>query len=156
MILLKRTTQQDLETLFLFQTDPDGIQMAAFTSNNPADKVAYLEKWSEIVENPKIRMQTIWKESQIVGSIIHFDMDNETNVSYWIDKEFWGQGIATQAFREFVDGSTKRPLFGRVAFDNIGSQKVLEKCGFERIGKATEFANARQMKIEEFIYKLEE
>ena len=47
-----------------------------------------------------------------------------------------------------------RPIFGRVAFDNFASQKVLEKCGFEKIGKDIGFANARQTEIEEFIYKL--
>lgn len=155
MIQLRKTTKKDLDKLFLFQTDPDGIQMAAFTSKDPSDQAAYLEKWSKIVENPEVNMQTIWKEDQILGSIIHFDMMDETNVSYWIGKEFWGQGIASEAFSEFVKNSTKRPLFGRVAFDNIGSQKVLEKCGFRQIGKATEFANARNMPIEEYIYKLE-
>ena len=47
-----------------------------------------------------------------------------------------------------------RPIFGRVAFDNFGSQKVLEKCGFVKIGLDKGFANARQTEIEEFIYKL--
>jgi [ribosomal protein S5]-alanine N-acetyltransferase len=47
-----------------------------------------------------------------------------------------------------------RPVFGRVAFDNFGSQKVLEKCGFVKIGTDKGFANARQTEIEEFIYRL--
>jgi len=47
-----------------------------------------------------------------------------------------------------------RPIFGRVAFDNYGSQKVLEKCGFIKVGKDKGSANARQKEIEEFIYKL--
>jgi [ribosomal protein S5]-alanine N-acetyltransferase len=47
-----------------------------------------------------------------------------------------------------------RPIFGRVAFDNYGSQKVLEKCDFIKIGRDKGFANARQTEIEEFIYKL--
>ena len=48
-----------------------------------------------------------------------------------------------------------RPIFGRVAFDNFGSQKVLEKCNFLKIGTDKGFANARQAEIEEFIYKLD-
>jgi len=47
-----------------------------------------------------------------------------------------------------------RPIFGRTAFDNFASQKVLEKNGFVRIGKDKGFANARQAETEEFIYKL--
>ena len=48
-----------------------------------------------------------------------------------------------------------RPIFGRTAWDNIGSQKVLEHNGFKLIGKDKGFANARKMEIEEFIFKLE-
>lgn len=155
MIKLEKTTKKDLEILFVFQTNKDGIMMAAFTSENPNDKIAYLKKWSAIVENPKINMQTIRLENKIVGSVIHFDMMNETNVSYWIDQKFWGMGIATKALNEFINNSDKRPLFGRVAFDNFGSQKVLEKCGFKSIAKEKGFANARKKEIEEFVYKLD-
>jgi len=41
-----------------------------------------------------------------------------------------------------------------VAFDNYGSQKVLEKCGFLKIGSDSGYANARQKEIEELIFKL--
>lgn len=155
MIKLDKTTKEDLETLFVFQTNKDGILMAAFTSENPNDKVEYMKKWAAIVDNPKIKMQTIRLENRIVGSVVHFDIMNETNVSYWIDQEFWGKGIATEALNEFIKGSDKRPLFGRVAYDNFGSQKVLEKCGFKVIGKEKGFANARKKEIEEFVYKLD-
>ncbi len=155
MIKLDKTTKEDLETLFVFQTNKDGIMMAAFTSENPSDKVTYMKKWTAIVDNPKIKMVTIRLENIIVGSVIHFDIMSETNVSYWIDQNFWGKGIATEALNEFIKGSDKRPLFGMVAYDNIGSQKVLEKCGFKSIGKEKGFANARKKEIEEFVYRLD-
>lgn len=55
----------------------------------------------------------------------------------------------------FLDIETKRPIFGHAAFDNFGSQKVLEQCGFVKIGTEKGFANARQAEIEEFVYKLD-
>jgi [ribosomal protein S5]-alanine N-acetyltransferase len=42
----------------------------------------------------------------------------------------WGMGIATKALKAFLMKENTRPIFGRVAFDNFGSQKVLEKCNF--------------------------
>lgn len=90
----------------------------------------------------------------IVGSIAKFEMEGEVGITYWIDKEIWGKGVATKALRKFLTIENTRPIFGRVAFDNLGSQKVLEKCGFTRIGTDKGFANARQTEIEEFIYKL--
>ena len=152
---LIQTTVADLETLFQFQTNAEGIRMAAFTAKDPNDKVAYIEKWTKIVNNPDIRMQTIWLNEKIVGSVVHFDMMNETNVSYWIDQPFWGQGIATKALQLFMTDSPKTTFFGRVAFDNYGSQKVLERCGFQRISTETGFANGRNTEIEEFIYRFD-
>jgi [ribosomal protein S5]-alanine N-acetyltransferase len=83
-------------------------------------------------------------------------MQGDTEITYWIDRKFWGQGIVTQALKIFLTIETVRPLFGRVAFDNFGSHKVLEKCGFNKIGTDKGFANARQEEIEEYILKLTE
>lgn len=153
-LILKKTKEEDLETLFLYQTDESSNQMAAFTPENPNDKSAYLDKWKKIILNPEINMQTIFEEKTIVGSVVHFDMMDETNISYWIGRKYWGKGMATKAVKLFLKMANKRPLFGRVAFDNVGSQKVLENNGFLRIGEAVEFANARKKEIKEYIYKL--
>jgi RimJ/RimL family protein N-acetyltransferase len=72
-----------------------------------------------------------------------------------MDRKFWGRGIATKALKAFLSIETNRPIYGRVAFDNLGSQKVLENCGFVRVGTDRGFANARQIEIEEFIYRLD-
>jgi RimJ/RimL family protein N-acetyltransferase len=47
-----------------------------------------------------------------------------------------------------------RPLSARVAKDNKGSIRVLEKCGFVITGEDTGFANARGAEIEEYILTL--
>ena len=155
MIELTKTTREDLETLFVFQTNQEGIQMAAFTSEDQTNKEAYITKWSKIIENPEILMQTIRLNNTIVGSVVHFDFRGETNVSYWIDQPYWGKGLATEGLKAFIQNTTKRPLYGRVAHDNYGSQKVLEKCGFKCIAKERGFANARKMEIEEFVYRFD-
>ncbi|WP_452598398.1 GNAT family N-acetyltransferase [Pontimicrobium sp. MEBiC01747] len=155
MIELKKTTQEDLETLFVFQTNSEAIWLAAFTAEDPCNKDTYMEKWSKIVENPNIKMETLWVKDTIVGSVIHFDIMGETNISYWIDKKHWGKGYATIGLKQFITLTNKRPLFARVAFDNYASQKVLEKSGFKSIGKEKGFANARKKEIEEFVYRLE-
>jgi RimJ/RimL family protein N-acetyltransferase len=155
MIDLTKTTKEDLESLFVFQTNEEGIWMAAFMPEDPHDKEAYMKKWTAIVENPEIRMQTIRFEDRIIGSVAHFEMMGEIHVAYWIDQPYWGRGLATGSLKAFLAGSVTRPLFARVAYDNYGSQKVLEKCGFKSIGKDKGFANARNMEIEEFIYKFE-
>lgn len=154
MIELTKTTHEDLETLFEFQTNKDGIWMAAFMPEDPMDKEFYMNKWTIIVANPEINMQTIRLQNKIIGSVAHFEINGETNISYWLDQPYWGKGLTTLALKMFVNQAVKRPLFARVAFDNYGSQRVLEKCGFKTIGKDKGFANARNREIEEFICKL--
>ncbi len=153
-ISLRPTTVEDLEYLFKFQLDKEAIFLAAFTPKDPSDKNAYIEKYTKLLSEPTVHNQTIIVDDSIVGSIAKFLMGDDAEITYWIDSNFWNKGITTAALREFLTIENTRPLFGRVAFDNYGSQKVLENCGFVRIGKDKGFANARQAEIEELIYKL--
>ena len=153
-IKLRPTEIADLDTLFQYQLDKEGGYLAAFMPKDPTDKTAYINKYTKLLSDPTANNQTILLDDKIVGSIAKFIIEGDTEITYWIDRKFWGQGIATKALTEFLAIETVRPIFGRVAFDNFGSQKVLEKCGFDKVGSDKGFANARQMEIEEFIYKL--
>lgn len=153
-IKLRRTEIADLANLFQFQLDKEAGYLAAFTPKDPTDKAAYLMKYTKLLNDPSVNNQTILVDNAIAGSIAKFIMEGDAEITYWLDKKFWGQGLATKALEKFLDIETARPIFGRVAFDNFGSQKVLEKCGFVKIGSDKGFANARQAEIEEFIYKL--
>ncbi len=153
-IKLRQTEHSDLEQLFQFQLDEEANYLAAFTSKDTANKEAYFEKFTKHLADPTINMQTILLDEIIAGSVAKFIMEGEIEITYWIDKKLWGKGIATAALKRLLAIENTRPVFGRVAFDNIGSQKVLEKCGFVKIGTDKGFANARQAEIEEFIYKL--
>jgi ribosomal-protein-alanine N-acetyltransferase len=154
-ITLTETTTDDLHLLFEFQLDEEANYLAAFTAKDISDKVAYLEKYTKHLADPTITMRTIKANDEIVGSVAKYKMEGDAEITYAIDKKYWRQGIATTALADFLKIELARPIFGRVAFDNYGSQKVLEKCGFIRIGSDRGFANARQAEIEEFIYKLD-
>lgn len=153
-ITLSKTEKEDLNSFFQFQLDQEANYLAAFTAKDPYDKTAYLEKYGRFLDDPTINMRTIKIDGEIVGSIAKFIMADEAGITYWIDRKYWGQGIAQTALREFLKMEQTRPIFGHVAFDNYGSQRVLEKCGFVKIGQDRGFANGRQAEVEEYIYKL--
>lgn len=154
-IRLSKTTPDDLPCLYQIQLDQDANHMAAFTSESGADFSLYFEKYANHLADPGISMWTIRIEQQIVGSVAKFVMAGDAGITYWIDKEFWGQGIATQALTQLLQYETVRPIYGYVAFDNLGSQRVLEKCGFRKVATDRGFARSRQAEIEEFIYRLD-
>ena len=153
-IALRKTEEVDLETLFILQLDKEANYLAAFTPKDPTDRVFNFEKWTKLISNPKINMKTVVINDLVIGSVINFEIEGEAEISFWIDRKYWGQGIATAALKVFLETEHLRPLHGRVALDNFRSQKVLEKCGPVRIGNEKGFANARNAEIEEFIYRL--
>jgi RimJ/RimL family protein N-acetyltransferase len=155
-LTLTVTEKDDLNIFFQFQLDPEANYLAAFTAKDPNDKAAYIEKYSRFLTDPSIHMRTVKLNGEIIRSIAKFVMENEAGITYWIDRKYWGQGIASQVLKEFLSVEQTRPIYGHTAFDNYGSQRVLEKCGFVKTGMDRGFANARQEEIEEYIYKLSE
>lgn len=153
-ILLRKTILADLEHFFEFQLDEEANYLAAFTSKDSKDKNSYIIKYSKFVNDSTKNLKTIIVDDKIVGSISTFVMHGDHEITYWIDKNHWGKGITSSALRTFLKGEKVRPIFGRVAFDNYGSQRVLEKGGFVKVGSDFGFANARNAEIEEFVYKL--
>jgi len=155
-VQLREIDPSDLAVFFEQQSDPGANFMAAFTSQNPYDRPAFDAHWAKILADPKIVIRTILTGEKIAGYVLHHSWFGDPEVSYWLGREFWGQGIATAGLTQFVRQQALRPLFGRVAKDNIASRRVLEKCGFVYFGEDKGFSNARGEEIEELILVLQE
>lgn len=98
------------------------------------DREAFMSHWKEILAKDTIRIMTILYEEKVAGYILSFAIDGKREVGYWLGREFWGKGIASNALAQFLKLEPVRPLFGYAAKHNLGSQRVLEKCGFEPVG----------------------
>jgi RimJ/RimL family protein N-acetyltransferase len=129
--------------------------MAAFTPDDPADRHAFLAHRSRVRDDPSAVQRVIEADGAITGTIGSFRIDDQTEVTYSIDRALWGKGIASAALQSFLSMITERPLFARAASDNAASLRVLEKAGFRRIGVDRDFANGRGEEIEETILRLD-
>jgi RimJ/RimL family protein N-acetyltransferase len=150
-ITLRDVAESDLPTLYEQQLDPEATAMAAFPSR---DQAAFMAHWKKIMAYENNLIKTILHNGQVAGYILSWEMEDEREVGYWIGKEFWGKGIATQALAEYINIVNIRPLFAHVARHNIGSQRVLEKCGFTIVGE-DKYTNPAGVEVEEFVLKLE-
>jgi RimJ/RimL family protein N-acetyltransferase len=153
--LLRDVLESDFETFFEHQQDKGANYMAAFTSPDPSNKEAFFNHWTQICANNTLIKQTLIVDGKVAGSFVCFEMFEQRQVGYWIGREFWGKGIATKALHEFLGQIEERPLYGRCVKDNIGSIRVLEKCGFKLIGEERAYANARGEEVDELVLKLE-
>jgi len=129
-ILIRDVIKSDLPILFEQQLDPDATAMAAFPSR---DKDTFMAHWTKIMADESNILKTILFDGGVAGNIVAWENSGEWEVGYWIGKEFWGKGIATQALLLFLGFVKTRPLYAHVARHNIGSRRVLEKCGFKVI-----------------------
>ena len=154
-IQLREVEESDLPIFYKQQLDPTANYMAAFTRQNPADRDAFNQHWSKILEDESIPIKTILFKDQVAGSVLSYVQFGDREVSYWLGREYWGKGIATRALALYLGEVSQRPIFARAAKDNIRSIRVLEKCGFTLSGQEIGFANARGRDIEEVIMVLE-
>ena len=155
VIALRPVEDGDLDALFEQMRDPEGIRMAAFTSENPDDRDVFDAHMARVRSSPDITMRAVTCDGRLVGSIASFPSGGQTEVTYWIDRAAWGKGIATGALALLVELVAVRPLHARAASDNVGSLRVLQKCGFQAVGTETSFAAARGQDIEETILRLD-
>jgi ribosomal-protein-alanine N-acetyltransferase len=154
-ITLRETEVADLDALFTFQSDDEAGYMAAFVNENWQDKDAYLAKWNRLLADETIKIRTIVLDNEVVGSVLIWQLMGEPQISYGLGKEFWNKGIVTSALQQFLSIFPDRPLYGRAAFDNAASIKVLTKCGFKKINDEQSYAHARGKEITEVVFVLE-
>ena len=155
-ITLREVLPSDLPIFFEYNRDPVAVRMAAFTSKDPDDRSAFDAHWARIMARDDVLNRAIEVDGRVAGSVASFVMEGETEVTYWLGREYWGRGIATAALDEFLKLQTIRPIYARAAKDNIGSLRVLQKCGFAIIGEDRGYANGRGEEIEEYVLALTE
>lgn len=157
-IILRDVLASDLPIFFEQQLDADANHMAAFTAKNPANRDAFMLHWQRILGDETITIKTILFAGQVAGHILSYEYEEfaQPEVGYWIGKSYWGKGVATAAVTAFLQHITARPIYARVAKDNLASIRVLEKCGFTLFGEGEGFSNARNQQVKELILILEQ
>jgi RimJ/RimL family protein N-acetyltransferase len=154
-VVLREVHDSDLPVFFRQINDPEAALMAAFTVRDPADWDAFDTHWKRIRASSDVVNRTVLADGDVVGSTAVYGEPGEREVTYWIDRAYWGRGIATRALRALLAEVPERPLYARAAADNAGSRRVLEKCGFRVTEHARGYANARGAEIDEVVLTLD-
>ncbi|MEU9960039.1 GNAT family N-acetyltransferase [Streptomyces sp. NPDC050982] len=154
-VVLREVHDSDLPVFFRQMMDPESVRMAAFTAKDPTDRDAFDAHWKRIRALSDVVNRTVLVDGDVVGNAAVYGPPDEREVTYWIDRAYWGRGIATAALRALLDAVPERPLSARAAADNAGSLRVLEKCGFRVSERDRGFANARGEEIDEVVLTLE-
>jgi RimJ/RimL family protein N-acetyltransferase len=154
-LTLRPFADSDLDALFVWESDPRAVRMAAFTRADPSDRRAFDAHYERVRSDPSNTLLAIEDDGEFVGTIGSFTIAGDREVTYWIAPARWGQGLATRALREFLAIETTRPLFGRVAAHNVASATVLARAGFVQVGSDTGFAPGVGAEVAERIFRLD-
>ena len=146
-VRLRPVEDDDLPIFLAHQDDPIAAAMAAFLTRAPD---VFYDHWAMIRADPMNYTRTIVADGEVVGDIVSWLDDGHRQVGYWIGREHWGKGFATAALRLMLEEIKDRPVTAHIVPGNVGSQRVVEKCGFVRVGE--EVADDG---VHELIFRLE-
>jgi RimJ/RimL family protein N-acetyltransferase len=145
-LVCRITNADDLEALCACQNTPDmNGAIYFFTYPCTFDEG---RKWIARAEKG-LETQTEWLFSVFlmdsktyIGNInLHKTKDGEGEIGYWICPGYRGQGFASEMSRGIVKFGFSNLGFERIfattALDNLASQKILKKAGFDYIEEKT-------------------
>ncbi|MBV8153004.1 MAG: GNAT family N-acetyltransferase [Candidatus Eremiobacteraeota bacterium] len=104
--------------------------------------IADAREWIAKNAHPLSTNFAIEADGEYAGGVGYMRFENEARLTaeagYWLGRKFWGRGIATAAFGCLVQLAFEREDVVRLEAgaysNNPRSQRVLEKCGFQREG----------------------
>jgi RimJ/RimL family protein N-acetyltransferase len=139
-LILRHQLSSDLDNLWALYCDPEITKYIPDAPRTREEAREELE-WhmNGHPSNPSLGLwATIYKESgKFIGrcGLLPWTIDNqqEVEVAYTIARDYWGQGLATEAAQAIVDyGFEKLNLVRLVSLiepENTASQRVAEKIG---------------------------
>jgi RimJ/RimL family protein N-acetyltransferase len=140
-IRLRPFNLSDLDDLMVWKTDE---KVDKFSFGEPYTSK---EQGINFIENiaPKFQLcKAICLNDRAIGSILIYpsydkSRNNSAELGYVLGSKYWGKGITTCAVKQFVkvvfsEFSHLERLEALVDVENVGSQRVLEKAGFQKEG----------------------
>ena len=144
-LLIKKPQARDKKKLISELNDKE---ISKWLENVP---FPYLEKdadkWIDSLTNNNLEFN-IFLENNLIGGV---GLKEDFRLGYWLGKDYWGNGYATEASRKLIEYAFKiiqiKKITARYIIENTSSAKVLAKLGFKVVGKDFIFSIARNEKV---------
>jgi len=144
-LLIKKPQIRDKQKLISELNDKE---ISKWLENVPfpyLDKDA--DKWIDSLTTNNLEFN-IFLENNLIGGV---GLKEDYRLGYWLGKNYWGNGYATEASRELIEYAYKiikiKKITARYMTENTSSAKVLEKLGFKEVGKDFLFFIASNEKV---------
>lgn len=137
-LMLRAFEPEDLDDFYEYASNPEVGPNAGWPPHKSKDIT--LEILNNFIETEEVWAIVQKETGKVIGSLgMHNDEKrrgvNARMIGYVLSKDYWGQGLMTEAVKEVLDY-----LFNDVRVDvvsiyhypfNMRSKRVIEKCGFK-------------------------
>jgi [ribosomal protein S5]-alanine N-acetyltransferase len=148
-LILRTPLPGDAETFVKALSDRDVVRQTGSVPHpyKRADADAFIAGGSTSAASGRGWTFSIVFEQQVAGTVSLVRVDDVLELGYWIDRAFWGRGLATEAAGRVLDWARQTLhedsfIAGHFA-DNPASARVLIKLGFRHVGDADMPSRAR-------------
>ena len=131
--------------------------VSRWTSNipHPYSKHDAIEWITHTASNTQRKPNAVELDGTLVGCVSYWPhQPNGYEVGYWVGKDYWGKGICTEALKRLMaidDFPAQDDVYAKVMEQNVGSQRVLEKCGFSFLETGTIVKNGREIEAKFYV-----
>ena len=142
-LLLRKLKETDAEPIFRnWASDPEATKYLTWNPHENVEATKQLVRfWIEEEKKPEtIRfLITLKDKDEPIGCIdVVRYIDGNPEIGYCLSRKYWNQGLMTEACKAFIqylfDAGFQKILI-KAMEENVGSNRVIEKCGFKFVGK---------------------
>ncbi|MBM7578064.1 GNAT family N-acetyltransferase [Jeotgalibacillus terrae] len=143
-LVLRRLTIDDLEDMFHYGSNDEVTKYVTWdTHQTKADSKAFIEFVLNRYENGQVAPWGIEHKDngKLIGTVdyVSWQPGNHTaEIGYVISRDYWGQGIATEAVKRIIAFGFEKMALVRIQArcfpENTGSERVMQKAGMSYEG----------------------
>lgn len=158
-LVLRPMTLDDAADVFAYSADPAVLRFTTGTTpTQPEETRAWLES---ALANPSTHMWAVLlRDSPTVIGAIEFGIPipGSGSIHYALGRAHWGIGLMTEAVEALCQWALSvlpsiQDITTGVVAENVGSARVLEKCGFAHIGSLVEHWDPHEQPVTLHMYR---
>ena len=156
-LTLKKPMPADIDRLVLLINDRE---VSASLSRVPHPYgVSDAKTWLGVAESSPYTFNIYLADALIGGAGLTVTGDGDWELGYWLGKDYWSYGYATEAASGLLEYAKPRLppqsiIMANVYPSNVGSIGVLKKLAFEQTGSGEVFNVSRDASVSTLVYCL--
>ena len=106
-----------------------------------------------LISNSNQFALNIFLDNKLIGGVsLTLDGDNYYDLGYWLGKDYWGKGYATESSKKLLEYALEKLNSPKIKsgyfVDNLSSGNVLKKLGFKEVGIEKRYSDSNKKEMD--------